>query len=68
MRAHNLHHTPGSFLPEGGLALAGHEQGVHEGLRVLPPNLDQQVVDQTPYHYLGGVDACDDLYPHTWLQ
>ena len=51
----------GGAAPEGGLALAGDQQRVHERLRVVPPDADQQAVDQAAHHRLRGVDARNHL-------
>ena len=59
--AHVVDDVHGRAAAEGGLALAGDQQGIHERLRVVPPDADQQAVDQTAHDRLRRVDACDDL-------
>ena len=55
--AHSIHHAHGCCPPEAGLGLAGHQQGVHEGLGVVLANAHQQVVDQAPHRLHCCVDA-----------
>ena len=47
--------------PEGGLALAGDQQRVHERLGVVPPDADEQAVDEPADHRLARVDARNHL-------
>lgn len=63
--AHIVHDQHGGGAPEGGLALAGHQQWVHERLRVVAPDADQQAVNQPPDHALAGVDARYHLHMRT---
>ena len=59
--AHIVHDQHGGGAPEGGLALAGDQQRVHERLGVVPPDADEQAVDEPANHRLACVDACNDL-------
>ena len=62
MLAHSIYHTHGSLAAEAGLGLAGHQQGVHQGLGVVLADAHQQVVDQPPHRLHCGVDACNHLH------
>ena len=59
--AHVVHNQHGGGAPEGGLALAGDQQRVHERLGVVPPDADEQAVDEPADHRLARVDACNHL-------
>ena len=43
------------------MALAGHQQRVHKRLWVMPPDADQQAVDEPPDYRLACVDARNHL-------
>ena len=51
-----VHDPQGSGAPEGGLALAGHQQRVHQGLGMVAPDADEQAVDEPAHHRLAVVD------------
>ena len=59
--AHVVHNQHGGGAPEGGLALAGDQQRVHERLGVVPPDADEQAVDEPADHRLARVDARNHL-------
>ena len=59
--AHVVDDQHGGGAPEGGLALAGDQQRVHERLGVVPPDADEQAVDEPPDHRLARVDARNHL-------
>ena len=59
--AHIVNHAHGGRAPRGGLALAGHQEGVHQGLGVVPPDADQDIVNDHPDRLVGSVDAGNDL-------
>ena len=63
--AHSLNHTHGCSASEAGLGLAGHQEGVHESLGVVPANAHQQVVDRAPHRLYRCVDPRYHLYDGT---
>ena len=60
--AHVVDDQHGGGAPEGGLALAGDQQRIHERLGVMPPDADEQAVNEPPDHCLARVDARNDLH------
>lgn len=56
MLADSLHNAHGCSAAEAGLGFAGHQQGVHEGLRVVLANAHQQVVNRAPHRLHRRVD------------
>ena len=46
------------------LALCCDKKGVHQGLRMVPPNLDEQLVDEIPHNRVVGVDPGNHLGHH----
>ena len=61
MAADIVHDPQGSGAPEGGLALARHQQRVHQGLGMVPPDADEQAVDEPSHHRLAVMDPCYHL-------
>ena len=61
-----VHDLRSSSAPEGGLALARHEKGVHQRLGVVPPDADEEAADEPPHHDLGVVDPRNHLQPRQY--
>ena len=68
MLAHVVDDARGGRAPVARLALAGDEERVHEGLRVVAPDADEQAADQSPHHHLLVVDARYHLQTRSSLQ
>mmetsp|Transcript_17483 Transcript_17483/g.52433 ORF Transcript_17483/g.52433 Transcript_17483/m.52433 type:complete len:714 (+) Transcript_17483:377-2518(+) len=59
--AHVVHPPHGGGPPRLGLRFTGHQQRIHQRLRVMPPDAHQQAVDHLAHRHHSRVDARNHL-------